>query len=436
MAKAASREASEVKQRILDYLRAAETPKKAIEVASGCSITKQEANKALYTLHKEGQVEKRDGGKWVVCADGTELESCCKTPQSAAADTALVPWGRRGNAVVPARNNSGLTETQERMCSYLHENGPQRALSIAKHLGKQTQKDVNPDLYALMRKHLLHFDEEQKLWSCYSKGADYKATGPKVKPSITYILQTNPINNISLPGDHSAVHISHSTATQIGHNNTANVMDKNNDCNPTAQSSLSSTKNAKSSYDDSEAKAAMPCDQDIQVTESTLRNVLVGNQNQMDVIKTDFVDSPAEQVGQCGTSEKDSFGQIPSSSSSFSLHNSTPNRTGGTSSQRLSINKSTLDNVMIGNANQMSVCDGIAFADLADLSANKDDDTSDSDSTSNEAERTSGDYSNLDQFSDISILCAMLKNTVFGNSNNLSIVELVDSESDSENGGE
>lgn len=57
------------------------------------------------------------------------------------------------------------------MYTYLHENGPQRALSIAKHLGKQTQKDVNPDLYALMKKHLLHFNEEQKLWSCYSKGA-------------------------------------------------------------------------------------------------------------------------------------------------------------------------------------------------------------------------------------------------------------------------
>lgn len=76
------------------------------------------------------------------------------------------------------------------------------------------------------------------------------------------------------------------------------------DCNPTVWSSPSSTKTAKTSYDDSEAKAAMPCDQDIQVTESVLRNVLVGNQNQMDVIKTDVVDSPAEQVGQCGTSEK------------------------------------------------------------------------------------------------------------------------------------
>lgn len=76
--------ASEVKQRILDYLRAAETPKKAMEVASGCSITKREANNALYTLHKEGQVQKQEGGKWVVCADGTELESCCKTPQPAA----------------------------------------------------------------------------------------------------------------------------------------------------------------------------------------------------------------------------------------------------------------------------------------------------------------------------------------------------------------
>ncbi|XP_019365741.1 PREDICTED: Z-DNA-binding protein 1 [Gavialis gangeticus] len=435
MAKAASKE--ELKQYILNYLRAAGTPKKAIEVANGCSVTKREANSMLYTLQKEGQVEKQDSGKWVVCAGGKELESCCKTPQPAAADTALVPRGRHGNEVVPVSNNSGLTETQERIWTYLQEDGPQRALSIAKYLGKKTQKDVNPDLHELRKKHLLHFDEGQKLWSCYSTGADYQATGPKVKPSMIYIVQNNPINNISLPGDHHVVQVSHSTATQIGNNNTASVMDKHNDCNPTAWSFMGSTKNAKTSYDDSEAKAAMPCDQDVQVTKSVLRNVLLGNKNQMDVIKTDFVDSPAEQVGQCGTPEKDSFGQIPPRNfSSFSLHNSTPNRTGGTSSQSLSIDESTLDNVMIGNANQMWIRDGIASADLADLSANKDDDTSDSDSTSNKAERMSDDDSYLDQSSDISIVCAMVKNATLGNNNSLSIVELVDSEPDSENGGE
>ncbi|XP_019403722.1 PREDICTED: Z-DNA-binding protein 1 [Crocodylus porosus] len=430
MAKTASKE--ELKQRILDYLRAAKTPKKAIEVASACSVMKREANHVLYTLQKEGQIEKLDSGKWVVCAGGMEQE----TPKPAAADTALVPRGWRGNEVVPVSSNSGLTETQKRIWTFLQENGPQRALSIAKHLGKQTQKDVNPDLHALMKKHVLHFNEEHKLWSRYGEGADYQATGPKVKPSMVYIFQNNPTNNISLPGDHHVVQISHSTATQVGNNNTAGVMGQNNDCNPTAWSSMSSTKNAKISYDDSEAKAAMPCDQDIQVTGSMLRNVLVGNKNQMDIIKTDFVDSPAQQVGQCGTPEKDSFGQIPPSSSSFSLRNSTPNRTGGTSSQKLSIDKSTLDNVMIGNANQMWIHDGIASAGLADLSANKDDDTSDSDSTSNKAERTSDDDSYLNQSSDISILCAMVKNATLGNNNNLSVVELVDSEPDSEDGGE
>lgn len=59
---------------------------------------------------------------------------------------------------------------EEKIYRFLEARGPCKALIIAKFLGLRTAKEVNPDLYALMAKHLLDHDQNSNTWKIYQQG--------------------------------------------------------------------------------------------------------------------------------------------------------------------------------------------------------------------------------------------------------------------------
>ncbi|KAM7150221.1 Z-DNA-binding protein 1 isoform 2-T4 [Macrochelys suwanniensis] len=437
--------ASEVEQLILDHLRTAATPKKACEIACACSVTKLEANKVLYQLSKKGKVKKQsDDHKWVVCADDSEVECHQKTAELKIGDTVLAPLHRPVNAGTPVKDDRKLTENQEKIYQFLSENGSRSALAIAKHMGKKTRKGVNADLYALQKKHFLSQEEDTKLWSVYGQGAGCKATHPAAnKEAGPVIVQHNPTNIIYQGGVQNTVSIAGSRATQIGNCNLLNLVDKKDDSRPAVPSLRAASENADILHCEAEAKATIQGGQEIDVTESTLKNTVIGNDNQMNITMKDFADSREEHLDQYGTPEKNPFGDILSASPGPSLKIVNTPLTSGEGRaplQRLSIDKSELENVMIGNNNQMSVREQCGSAGLADEETDEEDDVSgedgerhvdaDSNLISEQSEWTSCDDSSLDQSSDISILCEKLQDVIIGNNNYMNVEETADTESD------
>ncbi|XP_024057476.1 Z-DNA-binding protein 1 [Terrapene carolina triunguis] len=432
MAKAPSSAASQVEQLIFDHLRRAATLKKACEIAGACSVTKKETKKVLYKLHKEGKVEKRsDDNKWLVRADA-EVECHQKTAELKIDDTALVPLHQPVNAVTPVKDDRKLSENQEKIYQFLSENGSRSALAIAKHMGKTTRKEVNADLYALQKRHVLSQEEDTKLWSVYGQGAGYKLTNPGAnKEAGPVIIQNNPTNIIYQGGVQNTISIADSRATQIGNYNSLNLVDKKDDSRPTVPRLGAASENADMLHCEAEAKATPQGGQEIDVTESTLKNTVIGNDNQMNIIMKDFADSREENLDQYGTPEKNPFGDSFSASPGPSLkivNTSLPGE-GRAPLQRVSIDKSELENVMIGNNNQMSVHEQYGSAGLADEETNEEDDASDSNLISEQSEWTSCDDSSLDRSSDISILCEKLQDVIIGNNNYMNVEETADTES-------
>ncbi|KAH1182229.1 Z-DNA-binding protein 1 [Mauremys mutica] len=432
MANAPPSAASQVEQLIIDYLRTAATPKKAHEIACACSVTKQEANKVLYKLREERKVEKQsDDKKWVVRAD-TEVECHQKTAELKIDDTTLVPLHQPANAVTPVKDDRKLSENQEKIYQFLLENGSRSALAIAKQMGMKTRKEVNADLYALQKKHVLSQDEDTKLWSVYGQGAGYQPTNPGAnKEVVPVIIQNNPTNIIYQGGVQNTISIADSRATQIGNYNSLNLVDKKDDSRPTVPSLRAASENADVLHCEAEAKATPQGVQEIDVTQSTLKNTVIGNDNQMNIITKDFADSREEHLDQYGTPEKNQFADSLSASpgSSLKIVNTHLPGEGRAPLQRVSIDKSELENVMIGNNNQMSVHEQCGSAGLADEETNEEDDASDSSLISEQSERTFCDDSSLDQSSDISILCEKLQDVIIGNNNSMNVEETADTES-------
>ncbi|KAM9120580.1 Z-DNA-binding protein 1 isoform 1-T2 [Pangshura tecta] len=433
MANAPLSAASQVEQLIVDYLRTAAAPKKACEIARACSLTKQEANKVLHKLCKERKVEKQsDDNKWVVRAD-TEVECHQKTTKLKIDDTTLVPLHLPANAVTPVKDDRKLSENQEKIYRFVSENGSCSALAIAKHMGKKTRKEVNPDLYGLQKKHVLSQDEDTKLWSVYGQGAGYQPTNSGAnKEAVPLIIQNNPTNIIYQGGVQNTISIADSRATQIGNYNSLNLVDKKDDSRPTVPSLRAASENADVLHCEAEAKATPRAVQEIDVTQSTLKNTVIGNDNQMNIIMKDFTDSREEHLDQYGTPEKNQFDDILSASPGPSLkivNTSLPGE-GRAPLQRVSIDKSELENVIIGHNNQMSVHEQCSSAGLAVEETNEEDDASDSSLISEQSKRTSCGDSCLDQSSDISILCEKFQDVIIGNDNYMNVEETESGEGD------
>lgn len=64
---------------------------------------------------------------------------------------------------------------EEDIYRILEAHGPCKALTISQKLGRKTAKEVNPDLYAMRRKHLLDLDEKSSTWAIYQPGRSLPA---------------------------------------------------------------------------------------------------------------------------------------------------------------------------------------------------------------------------------------------------------------------
>ncbi|XP_014430210.2 Z-DNA-binding protein 1 isoform X2 [Pelodiscus sinensis] len=423
---------AEVEQLVLDHIRTAAPPQKAYQIAHTCSITKQEANKVLYKLRKEGKVEKNVSHKWVVRAEETEGECHQKTTELKTDDTMLVSLHQPVNALMPVKADSKLTEIEDQIYKFLSENGPQNALAIAKHLGKTTRKAVNADLYALQKKHLLNLEDTTNLWSVYREFTDDKATSLGANKAIgPVIIQNNPTNIIYQGGVQNTVSIAASTATQIGNYNSLNLVDKKDDNRPSTPSPRAESENANTLH--CEVEAATQGGQEINIIESTLKNTVIGDDNQMNIILKDFPHSPEEHVDQGGIPEKNQFGDFLTSSlgPSLKIVNTHP-RDGSAPLQRVSIDKSKMENVMLGNSNKLNVHDQRGSAGLAEEETNEEDDGSDCNLTAEQSERTSCDDSGVAQPCDVSLLCEKLHNIIIGNNNYMNVEEAADLASEEE----
>lgn len=59
---------------------------------------------------------------------------------------------------------------QEQIRRLLADRGPMRAVSIARALGMNASREVNPYLYGMQRDHLLNLDKKSNNWEIYQPG--------------------------------------------------------------------------------------------------------------------------------------------------------------------------------------------------------------------------------------------------------------------------
>lgn len=253
---------------------------------------------------------------------------------------------QQGAVAISERRGCQLSEQQEKIYRFLEAEGPCKALIIAKFLGLRRAKDVNPDLYAMMAKHLLDRDQNTNAWKIYqqevSGGSD---------PATTIIYQQNPINVISQNGPDSHISIQNSAAIQIGHRNTILSQTASGENAPLNLYLPASTD---PSTQDPLAGSCAP--QDIRVENSELRRVQLGHGNEMSL------HSPPTAGPAYSPSGRGPVSATIGSEASFKIRMPAPGRhTKGdveSVSQRVHIRSCFLEDVAIGNRNRMRVITG------------------------------------------------------------------------------
>ncbi|KAL6033297.1 hypothetical protein STEG23_014945, partial [Scotinomys teguina] len=223
-----------LEQKILQVLSEAGSPVKTAQLVKTCQVPKKTLNQVLYNLKKESKVSSEGPATWCLGRDapGDEVPSI---PENPTAQPSL----------------------DERVLRFLEDNGPQKALHIAKALGMKTTKEVNPHLYKMRERHLLSYDGQT--WMIYDTSGKSQDLGwgldsgcgkfpgkfsavhtrapvsLKQRNSMEYysvahsggrqestaiIYQQNPINMICQQGTNNHISIANSEAIQIGHGNT------------------------------------------------------------------------------------------------------------------------------------------------------------------------------------------------------------------------
>uniref|UniRef100_A0A8C7BZS5 Z-DNA-binding protein 1 n=1 Tax=Neovison vison TaxID=452646 RepID=A0A8C7BZS5_NEOVI len=177
---------TDLEQRILQVLRDAGSPVKSVQLAKECQVPKKNLNQVLYRMLKESKVSLEGPATWGLGQGGT----------------------REVEPAEPAQPSQ-----EEDIYRILENHGPCKALTISQKLGKKTAKEVNPDLYAMRRKHLLDLDEKSSTWAIYRPDL----AGRNPAPAIIY--QKNPINMICQNGPNNHISIGNSESIQIGHGN-------------------------------------------------------------------------------------------------------------------------------------------------------------------------------------------------------------------------
>ncbi|XP_060712999.1 uncharacterized protein LOC132837351 [Hemiscyllium ocellatum] len=135
-------------QRIMVCLQES-SRKSAICLAQELHQPKATVQRCLYQLERQGQIKKADDKHWMLC--GLTADDTTPTPPS------LVPVNTMAGPVV-SHNGNSLGPLEQDILIQLSSRGSATALQLAKFMGKESKKSVNPSLYALKRQGLVRQD--------------------------------------------------------------------------------------------------------------------------------------------------------------------------------------------------------------------------------------------------------------------------------------
>ncbi|XP_035950300.1 Z-DNA-binding protein 1 isoform X3 [Halichoerus grypus] len=322
----------DLEQRILQVLRDAGSPMKSFQLAKECQVPKKKLNQVLYRMKEESKVFLEGQAMWGLGKGRTEVEP------AELAQPSQAERPQQGAVTVPREAGSWLTQQQEDIYRILEAHGPCKALTISQKLGRKTAKEVNPDLYAMRRKHLLDLDEKSSTWAIYQPDSGGR------NPATEIIYQKNSFNIICQNGPNNHISIDNSEAIQIGHGNV--IM----------RQAASGENMAPADPSTQSSPAAAWGPQDIHLEKSVLRRVQIGHGNKMNL-------NGAQAKGPAACSPLGSPpGSPPVSATtegpgaSFEIRMPQP----GSSSkeemaQRVHISSCFLEDVAIGNSNGMTI---------------------------------------------------------------------------------
>ncbi|XP_036915862.1 Z-DNA-binding protein 1 isoform X2 [Sturnira hondurensis] len=341
----------DLEQKILQVLRVARSPVKTAQLVKDCQVPKKKLNQVLYRMKKESRVALTGPATWQLGGPGTgELVGT----ELALARSADRP--RQLTVAAPLKLNCQLSKQQEAIYRFLEANGPSKALIVAQSLGLKTAKEVNPDLYALRNKHLLHCDQNSNAWAIYQPEDSRERS-----QATSIIYQQSPINMICQNGPNSHISIENSEAIQIGHGNSIVRQTARGDNSSTAPLCFPPLAPADPSTQD--PLAASWGSQDIHLEKSVLRRVQMGHGNEMSL-----PDVPATRPDR--SPFVSSFSVSPPVSAtpadpeaSFEIRMPTPGpqtEGDGDMTQRVLMKSCFLEDATIGNGNRMHVSPGKA----------------------------------------------------------------------------
>ncbi|KAM5135678.1 Z-DNA-binding protein 1 [Mantella aurantiaca] len=128
-------------------------PQKALAIAKAVGKTRaRDINHDLYKMQDWKVLDCNEGKLWSIKAENPAAEKKAETenPKRTVSTT-----------------SSPLTDEQREIFTLLEKKRPMRAIDIAKAVGKDRAKDVNPDLYKMMNMDLLSYRD--KLWTLKSQ---------------------------------------------------------------------------------------------------------------------------------------------------------------------------------------------------------------------------------------------------------------------------
>uniref|UniRef100_A0A8C8TKN8 Z-DNA-binding protein 1 n=1 Tax=Peromyscus maniculatus bairdii TaxID=230844 RepID=A0A8C8TKN8_PERMB len=311
-----------LEQKILQVLSEAGSPVKIAQLVKKCHVPKKTLNKILYHLKEEGKVSLEAPATWCLGGDapGDEVPA---VPKDLTAHPSL----------------------DERVFSFLKDNGPQKALHIAKALGMKTAKEVNPHLYKMKDRHLLSYDGQT--WMIYGpsqKSQELAHSGVR-QESTAIIYQQNPINMIYQQGTNNHISIANSEAIQIGH---GNAMLRQIDCDQRGK--RRGLVRGAWSFKEKEQPPHLH-GQHIHMEKSMLRRVQLGHGNEMSVPR-----EPVEHSAYSFTGSPPVSATTADQGTSFTMKTPEPGaHPEGNTAQRVHIKSCLLEDATIGNSNKMTI---------------------------------------------------------------------------------
>ncbi|CAO2577464.1 Z-DNA-binding protein 1 [Lemmus lemmus] len=317
-----------LEQKILEVLSEVGGSVKIGQLVKKCQAPKKTLNRILYRLKEEGKVSSEAPATWCL-------------GKSVSADEA---------PAIAAKDPIAQPSLDDSVFRFLEANGPSRALHIAKALGMNTAKEVNPHLYSMRSRHLLSYDGQA--WMIYDssrKGQGLAHSGMR-QECAGIIYQQNPINMICQQGANNRISIAESEGIQIGHGNT---MLRQMACahrGPSPHHPL-----LLPAPDDPSSQDTPPGAwgaQQIHMEKSLLRRVQLGHGNEMSLPR-DPVQHPAEEH------PDDSFTvSATSADAGTHFHMQTPEpgpHPEGDTAQKVHIKSCWLEDATIGNSNKMTI---------------------------------------------------------------------------------